>query len=443
MIGGMRARQILLATPLLKWYLEHGMVVTKIYQVIEFTPQRCFREFVKEVSDNRRLGDAHPDKAIIAETSKLHGNGGYGGTIMDQDKFQSVIYVEGEGRAMLEANKPQFRKMTALLAEEEFFEVEKSKKELRMNLPVQIGHFILQYGKLRMLQFYFDFLDVYVERENFAYCEMDTDSAYMALAGPVLASVIKPHMREKYHKTLTACCRDDVEPKWFPRTCCTRHAKYDKRTPGLFKVEYEGDVIIGLCSKTYIVQKTKTVPVSSTLITAFNLLRRAKRLPRKRLARRPRTVKEVKFSSKGVSKKRVEAPMTIFRRVLKTQRPGHGMLRGLRARRNGISTYKQSRKGFSYFYCKRRLLNDGVSIVPLDIELCPIKKKQENDDMNVEESEESRMEISSEETPMDVKESEESRMEMSSEEPTMELDDLDRYLVSLMETNFESDDDMS
>lgn len=63
--------------------------------------------------------------------------------------------------------------------------------------------------------------------------------------------------------------------------------------------------------------------------------------------------------------------------------------------------------------------------------------------MNVEESEESRMEISSEETPMDVEESEESRMEMSSEEPTMELDDLDRYLVSLMETNFESDDDMS
>lgn len=54
LIGGMRARQILLATPLLKWYLEHGMVVSKIYQVIEFIPQRCFREFVKHVSDGRR-----------------------------------------------------------------------------------------------------------------------------------------------------------------------------------------------------------------------------------------------------------------------------------------------------------------------------------------------------------------------------------------------------
>ena len=27
-----------------------------------------------------------------------------------------------------------------------------------MNLPIQIGYFILQYAKLRMLQFYYDFM---------------------------------------------------------------------------------------------------------------------------------------------------------------------------------------------------------------------------------------------------------------------------------------------
>jgi hypothetical protein len=35
-----------------------------------------------------------------------------------------------------------------------------------------------------MLQFYYDYLDVYVDRADFAYCEMDTDSAYMALSDP-------------------------------------------------------------------------------------------------------------------------------------------------------------------------------------------------------------------------------------------------------------------
>ncbi|CAG2202430.1 unnamed protein product [Mytilus edulis] len=149
-----------------------------------FKPQKRDRDFVKVVSDNRRLGDADPDKAIIAETSKLEGNSGYGGTIMDQEKFQSVTYVQGEGRVMLEANKPQFKKLTTLLEQDEYFEVEKSKERLDINLPIQIGYFILQYSKLRMLEFYFDFLDVYVDRSDFEYCEMDTDSAYMALSGP-------------------------------------------------------------------------------------------------------------------------------------------------------------------------------------------------------------------------------------------------------------------
>ena len=36
-----------------------------------------------------------------------------------------------------------------------------------------------------------------------------------------------------------------------PRTDTPEHKAYDKRTPGLFKVEWEGKSIIGLCSKTY------------------------------------------------------------------------------------------------------------------------------------------------------------------------------------------------
>jgi hypothetical protein len=74
MVGGMRGRQMLLATPLLKWYLEHGG--DHIYQVVEFTPHRCFRNFVTDgqLSDGQRLGDAHPDKAIIGNTKNGEDN---------------------------------------------------------------------------------------------------------------------------------------------------------------------------------------------------------------------------------------------------------------------------------------------------------------------------------------------------------------------------------
>ena len=45
-----------------------------------------------------------------------------------------------------------------------------------------------QYANLRMLQFYYDFLDKYLDRSGFQMCEMDTDSAYIAIAGESVES---------------------------------------------------------------------------------------------------------------------------------------------------------------------------------------------------------------------------------------------------------------
>ena len=39
LIGTFFGKKILLITPLLKWYLAHGLQVTKIYQVVEYTPK--------------------------------------------------------------------------------------------------------------------------------------------------------------------------------------------------------------------------------------------------------------------------------------------------------------------------------------------------------------------------------------------------------------------
>ena len=60
LIGSLKGEKILLATPLLKWYLEHGLKVTKVHQVVEFTPEPCFKPFGDAVSDARRASDADP-----------------------------------------------------------------------------------------------------------------------------------------------------------------------------------------------------------------------------------------------------------------------------------------------------------------------------------------------------------------------------------------------
>ena len=227
LVGGMKARQILLATPLLQRYLNHGLVVTKIYQVMEFQGKRCFQEFVREVRDARRQGDINPETAIIADRMKVIGNSGYGSLIMDKTKHREVKYVQGENETCLKVNDPRFQKLECLDIEEQYYEVEMAKRKIKLDLPIQLGYFVLQYAKLRMLEFYFDFMDVYVDRSDFEYCEMDTDSAYMAISGSSLEEVIKPEMREQYERGLNGFCIDDIDIEadaihhWFPGTCCS------------------------------------------------------------------------------------------------------------------------------------------------------------------------------------------------------------------------------
>lgn len=63
--------KILLATPLIKRYLEHGLGVTHIYQVVEYTPVPFFKPSREAVCYARQAGDVDPNKALIADTMKL------------------------------------------------------------------------------------------------------------------------------------------------------------------------------------------------------------------------------------------------------------------------------------------------------------------------------------------------------------------------------------
>ena len=86
-----------------------------------------------------------------------------------------------------------------------------------------------------MLEFYYNFLDYYLHREDFEILEMDTDSNYLGITAENLEDLIKSELRERN------------KHNWF----VTSLAPQGKRTPGLIKVEFEGDKMIGLCSKLY------------------------------------------------------------------------------------------------------------------------------------------------------------------------------------------------
>ena len=163
LVGSYHGKNILLATPLLQWYLAHGLVVDRVYQIVEYERKPCFRQFGESVSAARRDGDADPDKAIIADTMKLLGNSAYGKTVTNVDRHRNVAYCTEVGTSACINNK-RFRQLDAVT--DNAYEITSNKSRVTYDLPLHIGFFVYQYAKLRMLQFYYDFVDRYVAGVN-------------------------------------------------------------------------------------------------------------------------------------------------------------------------------------------------------------------------------------------------------------------------------------
>ena len=163
LVGSFHGIKLLLTTPLLRWYLAHGLVVDRVYQVVEYSPKPCFQHFGESVSTARRNGDVDPDKSIIADTMKLLGNSAYGKTVTNVDRHRDIKYCKEVGTSRPISNK-RFRQLDVV--SEDAYEVTSNKARVKYDLPLHIGFFVYQYAKLRMLQFYYDFVDRYVAIVN-------------------------------------------------------------------------------------------------------------------------------------------------------------------------------------------------------------------------------------------------------------------------------------
>ena len=159
LIGSYFGKKIGLSTPLLKWYLNHRLVITHIYNVVEYIPNAALNSFMMQVAQARLDRDRDNDKALTAETMKLIGNSSYGKLITNKEKHHNIVYVN-ESKIGIEIMDEHFYNLTEL--PDGYYEVEKTKQKINLDLPIHLGVFILNYAKLRMLEFYYDFLVYYL-----------------------------------------------------------------------------------------------------------------------------------------------------------------------------------------------------------------------------------------------------------------------------------------
>ena len=114
-------------TPLLNFYLSLGLKCTKIYCFVQYTPKKCFNNFVQSVIDTRRAGNEIPESSVVAETMILLGNSSFRYQIMDRGRHTETKYLNDE-KTHKAINGKLFRRLNSV--SKELYEVELVKSKL-------------------------------------------------------------------------------------------------------------------------------------------------------------------------------------------------------------------------------------------------------------------------------------------------------------------------
>ena len=315
LLGVLKAQNVLLYTPLLKWYFEHGLEITAVYRTIDYMPRKTFSWFVQEVANMRRKGDVEADKVLLAEVFKLLGNSAYGKFIEAVERQTKVMYKKDKDVVDRHLRSAYFEDLEEI---GDAYKIESRKKYVKINRPFQVGIVVYQLAKLRMLQFYYDFLDKYINRRDYELIQMDTDSMYFALSYDTLEEAVKPELLKKF---------ENNKKQWLSWN------KWSNREPGLFKLEKEGTRAIALYSKCYYVEDEQSG--------------------------------KAKMSSKGVSQKQNELLWSRYEMALDGYK--HMVTNiGFRMKDGAMYTYEQYKLGLSAYYDKRWVLEDGIHTEPIE-----------------------------------------------------------------------------
>lgn len=110
LVSGMRAEKMMVGSELLKWYIDHGLIVTKVHEAIEYTGKKVFKSFVETIAKNRRIHG----KSALSNCFKLLGNSAYGSILLNKHAFQRVCYTQNPDELCRMINNPFFQNATEL-----------------------------------------------------------------------------------------------------------------------------------------------------------------------------------------------------------------------------------------------------------------------------------------------------------------------------------------
>jgi len=175
---------------LLKFYLQQGMIISKIHSVIKFKQSYSFKDYNENNSKLRQMAHSEFEKDLY----KLKNNSLFGKTMENVRGRKDYKLVNTAKQLLKQTTKAQF--LYAHAFDENLVIVEMQKLQVLLDKPIFIGQAVLDLSKLIMFDLRYNKLKEYEERfkGKITILGGDTDSLICSIKDIDLHAVLHPAM---------------------------------------------------------------------------------------------------------------------------------------------------------------------------------------------------------------------------------------------------------
>ena len=162
---------------MLNFYVRHGMIVDRIYNIISFKQSRWLKKYISFNTQKRNKAKNDFEKDFY----KLLNNAFYGKTMENVRNRLKIKFIK----------KDDYREIIKQQSKLTFNGIHKSyencdsytfkQNEVLMDKPIYIGFTVLELSKLHMYETYYDKLQPYFGRKNIQLHYIDTDAFVLSL----------------------------------------------------------------------------------------------------------------------------------------------------------------------------------------------------------------------------------------------------------------------
>ncbi len=160
---------------ILKLYVQHGLVITKMHRVLRFRQSKWMAEYIDLNTELRKSATTECQK----DFAKLANNSVFGKSMEDLlNRVTLLLVSDDEDKLKKITAKPNFKRFTAF--QEHLSAITLGKTKITWNKPTFVGATVLELSKLVMYEFYYNVMKPrYDSQVHLLYS--DTDSLLVAV----------------------------------------------------------------------------------------------------------------------------------------------------------------------------------------------------------------------------------------------------------------------